>query len=570
MTGTYQRAVGPTVLAVIVVLVALTVIAVPAAGSQVIGTPDFDAHATDDILIPGEEKELEIVLNNRGDLTNEGPANLEDMVRTAYATTVEIDDEDEPITVQTNEHVIGNVPLGHTEPIPFRAIADEDAEPGEYEVTVRVEYRDVWQARQVREDVIERTERTRTERVDLEIEISERARFEVMEVNANTTIGEPGTLSATIQNVGEETAHETTITAEAPDPDITFPRESVADTHPGEWEPGENRTFSFGVNVGGDAEPRPYRVEFTPEFRDDDGFNEVARPVSGQFDPAAEQTFLVDDIESTLEVGWDGELSLSVENAGPNDIEDAVVILEDDVLGQDPSPGTIFDRNVVPRDSQSAIGTLGVGESATVDFRTAIRHDADPGLRNIDATVRYRNADDDRVVSERLDVPVEVEPERDEFDVEVIEESVPAGYDGPITVAITNTGGQPMTDIEGKLFTNDPLDSEDDQSYAGDLEPGESTEVIFNLQVEEDAQEKAYAPTVDFRYDDEWGDSTLSDSYRAPIEVTQPADLPVVPIVILVLLVVTGALLYWRSKRVRRAIDEVDVLPGTGETQNED
>jgi hypothetical protein len=55
---------------------------------------------------------------------------------------------------------------------------------------------------------------------------------------------------------------------------------------------------------------------------------------------------------------------------------------------------------------------------------------------------------------------------------------------------------------------------------------------------------------LDFRYDDEDGNSQLSDTVRIPIETTEAAEggLPVVPIVVVVVIVAVGVGLWYRRQ----------------------
>jgi len=70
---------------------------------------------------------------------------------TAHETTARILSGDEtnrdvPFDVRTGEQTVGDVPRGVTGPIDFTVVPDEDAEPGVYQVPIRLEYRNVYNA----------------------------------------------------------------------------------------------------------------------------------------------------------------------------------------------------------------------------------------------------------------------------------------------------------------------------------------------------------------------------------------------------------------------------------------
>ena len=111
------------------------------------------------------------------------------------------------------------------------------------------------------------------------------------------------------------------------------------------------------------------------------------------------------------------------------------------------------------------------------------------------------------------------EENRDAFLIEPVNPTVKAGSTTGIDVEVTNKLSEPATDIEGKLFADDPLDSTNDEVFIESLDPGETTTVTVDLSASGRATAKNYTVSMDFRYTDDNGDSKLTDAYRTAITV---------------------------------------------------
>jgi len=136
--------------------------------------------------------------------------------------------------------------------------------------------------------------------------------------------------------------------------------------------------------------------------------------------------------------------------------------------------------------------------------------------------------------------------------------SVTPGSTVRYDAVVRNTGPEPISNLQAKLFVDSPLSSSDDEAFVTSLDPGEETTVSFEVAVDGGATPKTYAAAVDFRYDDADGDEQLSDTYRLPVEVTTADDSGALtsPLGIVALLgvVAVGGALVWQRGRVSRAI----------------
>jgi len=503
--------------------------AIVSANDTARGEPDIEAYAPETAFVPGEEASLDVTFNNRGHLRDRGQDNLENDVITAQSATATLlaDEDDVPFDVRTGTQPIGDIGEGVTGPISFTVVPDADAEPGVYEVPIELEYRHAYRA-ELDDGAVIRSERDETEVVHVEVEITDDAQFAVVNIDGDIQAGVPGTVDVTMRNVAEQPAREASVTANPVDGDISFTSGTGAtNTYVEEWESGENRTFTYRIDADGEATQRPSTFELDVSYRDVEGADTSARTVRTGITPLPEQSFSAESLNSSLRVGEDGTFEVLIENDGPRAVDDVVVVFDNEApaiegVVDQPLPA---DPNVVPRETQAAVGTLGVGENATVTFEAGIRTDAAPGDRVLNIATRYRTVEGDLAVSEVLDVVTPVAEEQDVFAVSPATPNAtePAnatpGETVRYDVVVRNDGDESIEDIQAKLFVDDPLDTDDDEAFVTGLEPGEETTVSFAIEIDDSASIKSYAASIDFRYTDHNGDEQLSDTYRLPVDV---------------------------------------------------
>ena len=309
------------------------------------------------------------------------------------------------------------------------------------------------------------------------------------------------------------------------------------------------------VTVPENAEPGVYtldatlRYSYVASYAETGGVqNEVTEEVTRELRVVVDDDprFRLDTLDSDVQVGESGTLNVSVENVGGERASALDVQLE--------PTGTMIDFGGGASGS-ARVEALAPGESETVQYDVTVSPDAVAGGYSLDGTVEYTTVDGVRQTDDRaaLSTGIYPTPERDDFIVEMATDSVTAGETVPIDVTVTNNRNERITDIEGKLFADDPLSSEDDEGFAGALDPGESTTMTFELTAASGATEKVFPVSMDFRYDDAEDDSRISDTYRVPVQVTEPEESTGPPIAliggaVLVLLVAGGGYYLLRGR----------------------
>lgn len=470
------------------------------------GSPDLDVTAPDRFVTPGNTNEVTIQVSNDGSLSL-GSSEMREVVTTARNVRVEAE-ADSPLTVTTGQTAIGSVTENEPREVPIAVDVPEHVDEGTYDIDVRLRYS---YTRQQDGGVTQERSRAVTETV--EVEVRDEARFSITNASTDVQIGDTGTVDAEVENVGSAAADDINVVLDSASAGLVIGESPEAgdSARISELDPGESATVTYDASLSADAPLRQYSLDGSVQFRNEDGIQRVDEGIRTGVTPIEKQRFAVDDVESNLYVGEDGDVRGTVTNEGPNEAQNVVVRYTDE------SP------NVIPIESSVAVGTLAPEESAEFRLPIEIGGEAEPVDRTADIAVQYRNAELERRAYEDVELLFAVEPKRDKFGLEVQDREITAGETVAFDVEVTNNLDQTVSDVEARLFANDPLDSDDDEAYVESLESGESTTMTFELEAESGATAKTYPVSFDFRYDDERGSSQLSDTIRVPVTVV-PAD----------------------------------------------
>ena len=548
------------VLASLVLIVLLTLPAVSAQtvgttpqsseSSQVIGSPDIEIASSDNRLQTGTTQTVSVQVANSGDITRAGPSQLESRVTTARNVRFEVDDRRLPdgLEVRSGPVLAGLVPEGGISPIRFTFDVSDELDAGTYRLPVTVSYDYTRLAERTAGGETRYRDFSTEETEYVTVVVEDDARFSVESVRSEVIAGDSADYILRVENTGVKTARSPRVTLTADATGVFFgglgtgqatKTVSVGDT----LSPGEGARVSVTAAADSDVTPASYPVDATVRYESTGGVTHESPPSTVSLTVGDEQSFEVTGVESSLRVAEDGDLTGVIRNQGPRNVSNAVVVFDPE------------SDNVNPSSREYAVGSLPVGESAEFDYTVAVSSEANEGPRRSSVVVEYRDLEDDRRTSQPIDVVYDVAPERDEFALRS-DVSLSAGSSTVAEVEVTNVKGERLTNIQARMFTDDPLDGGGDESYVRSLEPGESTTVSFDLSAGGGATPKTYAATVDFRYDDADNDSQISDTYRVPVEVTASGGgggggTPVLPIAIL--LVAVGVA-WWKRDAVRDVI----------------
>ena len=254
----------------VITLVFLSVVAVSLVGATVAmgqgiitGEPRLSVDAPDSTLTPGETTQLELQISNSGDV-GLGSPEQRGVVTDARNVRVELEG-DGPIEIETNRQAIGVVTENQPGTATFHVTVPEDAEPDEYELDVELRY--AYSARVERgAGVMNDRRRTVTRSVD--VEIADEPRFEITDVTTDAQIGDRGTMEATVENVGSQTARDVRLALESTSSRFLFGAGQTESARGGTLAPGDETTIRYDVSVDGEASVREFALDGTVQFTD--------------------------------------------------------------------------------------------------------------------------------------------------------------------------------------------------------------------------------------------------------------------------------------------------------------
>ena len=498
------------------------------------GDPDLEAYAPDPTLTPGTASTLTIQIANDATTRYDSPPERA-RVTTARNVVVELDAADAPLTVETAEHSVGSITESEPRSVPFAVDVPEDAAPGTYEVDVEMTY-SYTSFRRADTGENERTY-TVTDTVDVEIDDAPQFRLTTAD-DSQLQVGESGPFAVTVENVGGEPARNLAVSLTSQSSMVGFDGQQSDVARIDRLAPGETADVTYEAAVKPDAPVRQYELDGSVRYTDPQGINDRDTDLSVGIEPAAEQDFALELVESSLRVDTEGDVVVRVTNDGPWTANDVAL----DFAREYPT--------LRPLEGSVSAGTLEAGESSTVRLPVAVNADGEAVEKSLDMVVQYRTDADEQRRDEDVSLVTPIAPRRDDFTVSVTDPTIGVDSTRLIEVEVTNNRNQTLTDIEASLGTSDPLDSDDDDGYVASLEPGESATMTFELTTTADANPKTYAASIDFAYEDERGKSMLSEAYQLPIRVQDGSGggiLSVLPFVGLGLVGV-GATVYVRRR----------------------
>jgi len=539
-----------TILAVVGLLLIAPV--VPAVASSVVtGNPELSYSVADDTFQANQQATLTVVASNDGNIEDGGVGRFEDQVQTARSVQMRVREGriDAPIDVKTGTVTAGSVGPGGTAQFSFD-LEIGDAEPGTYTVPVEVTYR---HARAVIYDEtasgpaeIEYVWLDEEQTVDLTIRIDERAEFDIVSEGTNQLFaGDTGSLAFTIKNTGSQTAANASVQLSSAASGVFFgnPTNPAGDTgvFVRSLDPGETRRVSVQVGATDDVSPGEYPVNAVVSYRDENDIGQRSDTLTTGVSVRPERTFAMEGIETSNFRVDESEATISgqITNTGPAPARNVVVRMRDH--------GT-----VTPTNGESAVGTLEPGESARVSFTAAIASDAEPGSNSFTFDVEYENAEGDVLTAANpLRKRAAIDSERDRFEVSNVSTTVTPGGTAQLSADVRYVGDDPISAVNARLFTSDPLSTSDDGAFLGGMEPGETATATFRISATSDALPKEYASSIEVRYDEADGDTEFTDGMPIGVAVNEPEGGPPVPPVVVgavVVLALIGGVLRYRRR----------------------
>lgn len=515
---------------VIIVALLLLSISGTAAAVDVVGRPDIEVIASDNRVTPGETTELDIFLNNAGRLFHGGPSSAEERVKTARGLTLELGQGDAPIEVLSSRRAVGTVTEGVHGPIRYRLSVDEDAEPGTYTLPIVMEYRYTAVVEDADSDSPRYSSYTRRVRRQVTLVVEDNARFEVVGVESNVSVGGSGELTLRLKNTGSESVRDARVSVSSSSNDVRFGNTSGSERFIGGWSAGETQEVNYRIGLSRDASTNNLPLQLTVTYVDMDGDEGSSDTLVFGLSPRMDRRYDF-DVSGRLHAGEQDSLTGTVTNTGDIWVNRSRVVLLEGAL----SPG----------DRENAVGDLGPNESSR--FRFTVDAPNASGAVVASFVVEYRDRDGELWRSNVHDVVVDVVGSR-AFGVETLNRSFTVGQTSTLTVIVENRLDSVVRDVTVGLGVQEPLSSEDSNAFVRRLEPNETARLDFELEVGGDAVPKLHPATLNIRYRTPEGEIRSSTGYVVGVDVEEEgADLPILPLA-LILVVIAGGYVWWRYR----------------------
>ncbi|TKX60059.1 hypothetical protein EXE44_00745 [Halorubrum sp. SS7] len=501
---------------------------------QVRGSPVLEVFASQRTVPAGAESTVTLDIVNTGEM--EIGNQLDSRVTTARGLTVEVDDGGVPIDVEDGEIPVGDVSTAASPvAVPLDVTVPEDVPDGRYEVEATLRYRYTFE---IIPEFNDHKDRRGIDDFDVTIVVDDGARFAVLETDTDAQVGGSGDVTVTLANVGDETARDAVVSGSTTAPGVTL-GQGGGQSFVGDWAPGENRTVTFDSSVGQSFAGGAYALSSTVDYRDPNGLDETAAPARAGVVPLREQSFSLDDVSGTLEVGYSGTVTGTITNEGPRAVENAVLVADSG------------SNRVSLGESRYALPRIPPGESAEFTFDADVSGSADPGPRQFRFTTEYESGD--ATLTAEQTRRVEVAPRQPEFELAVENATVQAGETRRINATITNRRPETLSSINAGLYADSPLTAVNDEAFVDELEPGESARIWFEVAAAGSASVEDHPVELDFRYEDARGNDRISDITQVPVTVTESVDdggppLGLVAVAALLVAAAVGGAVWYRRR----------------------
>lgn len=380
-------------------LIALITSPVFAGTKYMSGKPDLSVSISgSNEFEPGTTLPITLMVQNKGlntiKMVQSGIVDRDDIPSTAKMVTVTLGSDDAPLLIKSDPQMIGDIKASESEPATFQVRIQDDAQAGEYELPVRLEYTYLEAAEQDGTDSVTYRYKTEDITANLPVVIKSAINLEIVNTSCeNINAGGEGFVTLTLKNTGKDTGQKTYAELKQIEKSPVQPVEGTA--YIGEFKPGNLTEVKFRVSVSKNAEPQEYPAEVIVKYNNNDG-ESMQTPsetfgivVGGKID------FTVVSGPDTIESGQKKIIHVTYKNIGNATAYSA----ETRISAVDP-----FSSN----DDLAFLGDLTPGETAVASFELDAGAEATEKIYGLDSEVRYRDALDTSQISDTVKVEIQV------------------------------------------------------------------------------------------------------------------------------------------------------------------
>lgn len=520
-----RRQLAPIALVLVLLVAALSVIVIgvePVLANNdevpVEGTVELDASGPDDDFEAGSEAILEVEITNNGEVISPGthPVEVRDRATEARSSTANITDAPDEIDIRSGPQNTGTIDSGQTVTETFEIFVDDDAQPGEYDLELTVDYTNVtvtdYEETENGDVNIEEETADESQVLTVTITVADEPRFDILDVDHNVQIDETGNMTIEMENTGTEDVSNVVVTAEATDAEIFFGSgTATSERWVGDWDAGQTHELRYRTGATDEATTEPYPIGLTIEYDDSDGTAQTATEETS-LTPMERQQYSVDDPDHNVSIGDDGLMELEVTNNGPQDITNASIT----VATNDPAI-TFGEATGDSTTTQTFVGDFEAGETETLVLRVAVAEDAIEREYTMEATISGRDTNDTQLNDRTREFGFRPHPKQ-LYTVENVSHNVVIGDSGRMEIELQNRGPQNVTNASVIIDTGDSALTFEDgstatQTFVDEWAVGETKTLTQRVGASGDAVERNYTLTATITAKDE-NDSDLGERTR--------------------------------------------------------
>lgn len=345
-------------------------------------------------FLPGSDATLVVVIENRA--TNDfqmfpsGRAAANESSTTARLIMADLGAGDAPLLLRTDPQMVGDLPANSRVKVPFQVKFLENAAGGSYILPLSLKYRAFLFAEQRGSETVAYSYTNGSATIPLYVHVTPRVIIHVLETEAaELTSGNEGVVTLTIRNDGSLSGNEAVARISRHQESPVVP--VIGTSYIGELPAGETARAQFKILVNDAAQASTYPLDVTVEYLDPQGdlINTdtvtIGIPVQGEIE------FEVLSDEFTMARGDTRDIEISFLNAGPVVVRSA----QARISAVDPFSST---RDI------ASLGDLAPGEEAKAVFVISVDKAATVKEYSLESEVRYRDALDNRLVSDPMKV----------------------------------------------------------------------------------------------------------------------------------------------------------------------
>lgn len=386
------------------------------------GTPELRTAITGtNEFSPGEEAVVHLRIENTGitdvKIIRSDIITRDDRPDTAKMALVGLKAGSAPLSIKTDDQMIGDIPGGSSATAAFTIQVDEDAAAGRYAVPITIEYTYLGRAEQYGEDLIRYFYTTRTVEDHIHLVVKPDLRIQITGIETEVlNVGTEGFVTVSVRNIGSEEGRSATLRIQRSGASPLIPTD--ASSFIGDFPAGAEVTRTFKVAVSKNAEPGEYPLDIIVDYKDQNGQLKTSDPRTAGIATGGKIEFSAVSPPSVVAVGQKTIIDVEYRNIGEATAYRATARIS----AVDP-----FTSN----DDTAYLGDLAPGESAVARFILNVDGGAVEKLYGLDSEVRYRDALDNTQISRTMKVEVEVVPR---------EATIPPVLIGALLIAIIGLG----------------------------------------------------------------------------------------------------------------------------------